>query len=123
MNPIYKLILIIGSIISLNFYFGIDWRFTLINIVWCIPIAVELFKNKNIIYTKHGLIPIPDKDIIKCEIESPQFHGSQDSFTMLRQTGTFYKKDLKFMTDGIFSGHDVQFKSIIEFQTALIRIL
>lgn len=123
MKSSHKIILIIVSLFCLNYYFGIDWRFTIINLIWCIPIAVELFKNKNIIYTKHGLIPIPDNDIIKCEIESPQLHGSQDSFTMLRQTGTFYKKDLKFMTDGIFSGHDVQFKNIDEFQTALIRIL
>lgn len=47
MKPIYKLLLIICSIISLNFYFGTDWRFTIINIVWCIPIAFELVKPQN----------------------------------------------------------------------------
>lgn len=41
MKPAFKLLLILSVITSLNFYLGFDLRFTIINLVWCIPIAYD----------------------------------------------------------------------------------
>ena len=82
----------------------------------------KIFRKSN--KTIKPLITIPEQNIIRCEIETPQFHGSQKKFTMYRQTGKFYKLDMKFLHDGsLFYSHDVQFNNIEEFQKALIRLL
>lgn len=46
MKPKYKLALIIWSVLMLNIFFGMDVRFTIINLIWCIPIAYEWITNK-----------------------------------------------------------------------------
>lgn len=45
MKAINKLILIISAIVGLDYYFGFDARFTIINSIWCIPIAIDFFQD------------------------------------------------------------------------------
>lgn len=45
MKPINKLILISFAICALDIYLGFDLRFTIINSVWCIPIAYDWYKE------------------------------------------------------------------------------
>lgn len=47
MKPTYKLNLILATIVLLDWKMGFDLRFTIINLVWCIPIAYDLYKEKN----------------------------------------------------------------------------
>lgn len=67
-------------------------------------------------------IQIPDEFVFQCEIETPQFKGIQSDFVMQKQTGKFFKSQLKFVTLHK-KGHDVQFSSIEDFKKALIKIL
>lgn len=46
MKPKYKILLIISTLGMLNYCFGFDLKFTLINLTWCIPIAVDWIKIK-----------------------------------------------------------------------------
>lgn len=46
MKPQYKILLIVSSLGVLNYYFGLDIKFTIINLVWCVPIAVDWVKQK-----------------------------------------------------------------------------
>lgn len=41
MKPQHKILLITVFVVPLNWCFGMDWRFTIINFVWCIPILVD----------------------------------------------------------------------------------
>jgi len=66
---------------------------------------------------------IPDFTELKCEIETPQFHGSADKFHMQKQKGTFLKLTNRFIPESSEFGHWVQFKSIEDFKKALIRLL
>jgi len=67
---------------------------------------------------------IPDgMEVIDCIIETPQFKGCQEVFTMYKQRGIFYKKELKFIHSGIFFGHDVQFQNLEDFKDALIKVI
>jgi len=47
MKPKNKLILICSTICILDAYMGFDLRFTIINLVWCIPIFQDWFKEMN----------------------------------------------------------------------------
>lgn len=47
MKPIYKILLVLGMVVPLNHFFGMDWRFTIINIVWCIPIFVDFVNEEH----------------------------------------------------------------------------
>ena len=47
MKPKNKIILIVSSILVLDAYMGFDLRFTIINLVWCIPIAKDWFNELN----------------------------------------------------------------------------
>lgn len=47
MKPKNKLALIAGTIIGLNFSLGFDLRFTVINIIWCVPILIDFFNERN----------------------------------------------------------------------------
>jgi hypothetical protein len=45
MKSPHKLCLIVGTIIGLNCLLDFDLRFTIINLTWCIPIAIEWWKE------------------------------------------------------------------------------
>jgi hypothetical protein len=45
MKPTYKLGLILWAIAILDITMGFDLRFTIINLVWCIPIAYDWYKE------------------------------------------------------------------------------
>lgn len=45
MKPIYKIVLIITSVFVLNWWFGMDWRFTWINVLWCLPVYLEMMEK------------------------------------------------------------------------------
>ena len=45
MKPKHKLILILPFIGLLDLYMGFDARFTIINLVWCIPVACDWIKE------------------------------------------------------------------------------
>lgn len=45
MKPVSKLVLIITSIAYLDFFLGFDARFTIINLIWCIPIFYDHIKD------------------------------------------------------------------------------
>ena len=47
MKPVNKLILIICAIALLDYNMGFDLRFTIINLVWCVPIVIDLYREKN----------------------------------------------------------------------------
>lgn len=47
MKPENKIGLILCAIAFLDYNMGFDLRFTIINLVWCVPIAVDWYKNKN----------------------------------------------------------------------------
>jgi hypothetical protein len=68
-----------------------------------------------------SLIPIPNQDVIDCEIQTPQFKNGK-VHKMYKQTGRFYKSDMVFIHDGLFTGHNVHFQNIDDFQKSLIRI-
>jgi hypothetical protein len=80
-------------------------------------------------FVRRSLITVPEKEVIECEIETPQFHGSQDKFHLHRQCGTFYKAQMKFYPFvsmfGLYTGgdHKVCFSDINDFQSALVRLL
>lgn len=46
MRPWSKLWLVFGSLAILNIWLGFDLRFTIINVVWCIPIVCDWFKEE-----------------------------------------------------------------------------
>lgn len=83
------------------------------------------------IFTRNKVssVEIPETDTFDCEIETPQFHGSQDKFHMHRQSGTFHKSEMKFYPyKGMFGNysngdHEVCFHSIDGLRKALIKIL
>ena len=58
-----------------------------------------------------------------CEIETPQFCGSEKKFWMKKQKGVFSKNELKFYPFSYLNGHEVQFSSMKDFEESLIRIL
>lgn len=60
-------------------------------------------------------------DIFRCEIQTPQFLGSQEKFYMLKQKGTFVMPLMKFFSASI-NGHNVQFDTLKDLEKALIRI-
>lgn len=63
-------------------------------------------------------------DVINCEIETPQFHGSQYRYHLHKQRGTYNKKTMKFEPFEWKNGdHSVQFHSQDDFQKAYIRSL
>lgn len=45
MKPIKKILFISGFIFALNWYFGFDARFTIINVAWMILIAGDWIKT------------------------------------------------------------------------------
>jgi len=47
MKPKNKLVLITSAIVMLDAYMGFDLRFTIINLVWCIPISYDWVKEMN----------------------------------------------------------------------------
>lgn len=47
MKPKPKLALVISSIFVLDAYMGFDLRFTIINLIWCIPIVADWIKEDN----------------------------------------------------------------------------
>ena len=69
------------------------------------------------------LLDVPNRQLIWCEVESPQFCGSDSDYWMLKQTGTFDRETLLFTHDGWIKGHDIQFASIEQFQKALLKLL
>ena len=38
--------MVITSVVTLDILFGFDIKFTIINIVWCIPFIYDMVKNK-----------------------------------------------------------------------------
>lgn len=66
---------------------------------------------------------------IECEIETPQFHGSQDKFHLHRQRGYLDKETMKFYPHttifGTYIGgdHEVSFSSERDFMQFLVRLL
>lgn len=68
-------------------------------------------------------VDISGQNVIECEIETPQFRGSQNKYKMYKQTGTFYTNDMKFISSNSLNGHDVQFRSISDFKEALRKLL
>ena len=89
---------------------------------------MKIFKQIILIFNKKKSliqdvdVMIQDVDVIKCEIQTPQFHGCKEKFNMKKQTGTFYKSDMKFIHDGLF-GHNVQFHDLNDFKKSLLRLL
>lgn len=46
MHPWNKLGLVFGTLAILNMWLGFDLRFTVINVVWCIPIVYDWYKGE-----------------------------------------------------------------------------
>lgn len=46
MKPLSKIFLIVVVLMFLNWYYGFDAKFTIINLTWCIPIAFDFVKQK-----------------------------------------------------------------------------
>jgi hypothetical protein len=67
-------------------------------------------------------IDIPDKLVIECEIETPQFLGSKEKFKMFKQYGNLHTDTMLFIPSDIFSGHRVQFKNIEDFKKYVVKI-
>lgn len=69
------------------------------------------------------LIDIPAKITFDCIIATPQFSGDK-VIEWKVQKGTFSKSDFKFKCKWGFLGigHDVQFKSLEDFQRSLLKI-
>lgn len=42
----FKIGMVVTSVIILDCLFGFDWKFTIINLVWCIPFVHDIIKNK-----------------------------------------------------------------------------
>ena len=41
-----KILMVITAVAGLDYFFGFDIKFTIINIVWCIPFIYDMVKNK-----------------------------------------------------------------------------
>jgi hypothetical protein len=75
-------------------------------------------------------IEIPDKQLIECQIQTPQFKNNKIWY-MKKQSGVFDKETMLFthtfnikddLLDFRVGGHNVQFQSIEEFKSSVIKI-
>lgn len=41
-----KIVMIVSAIAGLDYIYGFDPRFTIINLIWCIPFAYAIIVNK-----------------------------------------------------------------------------
>lgn len=90
----------------------------------CSFISNSAFQKKLLTYNKAIPALEPNsKNVFSCEIETPQFQGSDHKFIMFRQTGTFYLMDMMFLPDDVIHGHGVAFPDIESFRESLVRVL
>ena len=86
----------------------------------------QLFVRRSFVYEK--ITELPNSEYFDCEIETPQFHASQDKFHLHRQCGTYHKKEMKFYpfksVFGIAIGgdHDVQFYNQNDIVKSIVRL-